>query len=88
MQHPEQFHGPQLGPPVHTPALQFWLNAAQSWHCMPPKPHAVELPPKVQMSPWQHPGQLPGPHGGGGGWQTLPTHASPKLKQSWHCPPP
>jgi hypothetical protein len=86
MQHPPQFCGPHVVCAVQKPPLHVSLNARQFWHCMPFSPQALELPPKTQTLPSQHPGQFWGPQNCVGVhawfWQT-----SPKLKQFWHCSP-
>jgi hypothetical protein len=78
-------HGPL---PTHVWPWQVSPSGAQFWHWVPPVPHADWLVPPVHVVPRQHPnGHDEGLHGlnvvQAWAWQV-----SPKMAQSWHCPPP
>jgi hypothetical protein len=74
-----QLEGPHAIGLLQVPCWQLW-PLAHCWHAAPPVPHAVTsvAPPKLQLCPWQQPGQVaaeqPAPH--------CPfAHTSPL----WHC---
>jgi hypothetical protein len=71
---------------MHCPLVHVSPNVVQSWHCVPPKPHALAWSPKTHVLPWQQPPQFCGPHvvGATHCWFW---HVSPSGTQSWHCCP-
>jgi hypothetical protein len=71
---------------MHWPLVHVSPTVVQSWHCAPPKPHALGVSPKTHVLPWQHPPQFCGPH------SVAATHAwfwqvSPCWVQFWHAMP-
>jgi hypothetical protein len=63
--------------------------ALQFVHFAPPDPQAdPRKPPSQSPCASQHPGQLLGPHGGGGGWHDCPLQISPSLVQFEQALPP
>jgi hypothetical protein len=86
-QQPGQLPGPHCVGPWHVLPLHV-SPGGQDAQAVPPDPQAFVEPPIWQLPlPSQHPAQLAGLQGGGGGWQSPPVHTSPG-GQALQAPPP